>query len=69
MKPLGWGILIITILVVAALSFYLDLWAGEWKNQFFYLDNWWMWVVVVAAVWVIKKIFDWTWKAELRLLK
>lgn len=69
MKPTSWLIIIITILLVAALSFSLDRWASGWQGLFFYLDDWRMWIVVAIAVWVIKKIFDWVWRAEVRMLK
>ena len=69
MRATSWLIIIITLLGVAALTISIDKWAGEWKDLFFYLDNWWMWVVVFAAVWVVKKLLEWFLKAEVRVLK
>lgn len=69
MKPIGWAIIIITIIVVAILTNMIDSWAKGWQNLFFYVDDWKMWVVIAFAVWLAKKFIDWTWKAEVRLLK
>lgn len=69
MKPISWVMIIITILVVAVVTIKIDAWATEWKDLFFYLDKWELWIAVVVAVWVVKKIIDWTWRAEVRLLK
>jgi hypothetical protein len=69
MKLTSWIVIIITILVVAALTVRVDAWATEWKDIFFYIDRWELWVVVVIAAWVAKEIITWAWKAEVRLLK
>lgn len=69
MKLGSWMIIIITLLAVAAISFSIDLWANEWKDLFFYLDNWWMWIIIFIAVYVVKKILEWVLRAEVRVLR
>ena len=69
MKATSWFIIIITLLIVAALSFSIDLWAREWKDLFFYLDDWRMWIIIFVGILVIKKILEWALKAEVRVLK
>ncbi|MEI7961169.1 MAG: hypothetical protein WCI04_02435 [archaeon] len=69
MKATSWLIIIISILLVAAISFSIDLWAGEWKDLFFYLDDWRMWIVIFVTIWVVKKILEWALKTEVRVLK
>ena len=69
MKLTSWILIIITILAVAAVTIRIDAWAKEWNDLFFYFDKWEFWIAVVVAVWVVKQIIDWAWKAEVRLLK
>jgi len=69
MKLTSWMLIIVTIIAVAALTIRIDSWATEWKDLFFYLDRWELWVAVIVAVWVLKQIIDWVWRAEVRLLK
>ncbi|VVB75595.1 Uncharacterised protein [uncultured archaeon] len=68
-KLFSWLVIIISILAVAYLFFTIDLWAGQWKDLFFYLDDWRMWIVVFFIVWLIKKVVEWVLITEVRLLK
>ena len=60
-KLINWAILLITFIVVVWLLFNIDLWAGDWKNLFFYQDNWIMYVYLAIMVTIIgaitKKVF------------
>lgn len=69
MKLANWIVIIISILIVAAIIFSINLWAREWKDLFFYLDDWRMWVILIVIVYLIKKILEKLLIAEVRLLK
>jgi len=69
MKLISWTIIILSILLVAALFFSIDLWAGEWKDLFFYLEDWRMWVIIFVFVYLVKEIIQRLLIAEVKVLK
>ena len=69
LKLLNIIVLLATLLIVLWALFNLELWAKEWKDLFFYQDNWLMFgfvlVMVFAVGMIIKKLFV----AEYKMLK
>ncbi|MFA6399978.1 MAG: hypothetical protein WCW44_06485, partial [archaeon] len=59
MKYLKWTIIILSIILVAAIIFNLERWAGDWKDLFFYQDNWIMYIFVFAMVFALSGIIKW----------
>lgn len=66
-KTIKWIIVIITFIVIVWALFGLELWAGEWKDLFFYMDNWLLWIGLFIFVMVAKKIASWVIIAETKL--
>lgn len=69
MKIINWIVIIASILIVAGILFSLERWAGEWKNLFFYQDNWIMLLFLIIMVFAISGIIKWFLKAEVKILK
>ncbi|MCX6803621.1 MAG: hypothetical protein NTY48_03550 [Candidatus Diapherotrites archaeon] len=69
MKLKGWIILAISILIVAAATIVIDKWASEWKNLFFYMDDWRMWIILFVFIYLVKKILEKLLIVEARILK
>lgn len=61
MKIINFAILIASFIGVLWILFNIDLWSSEWKNLFFYQDNWVMFLFLLIMAFVvgmiIKKIF------------
>jgi len=61
MKIINFALLIASFIAVLWILFSIDLWSGEWKNLFFYQDNWIMFLFLLIMAFVvgaiIKKIF------------
>jgi hypothetical protein len=68
-KPFSWLVIIITFIAVVWVLFSFEIWASEWKDLFAYLDRWEMWVGLLVAAYVLKKIVSWVLVTEIRLLK
>jgi len=66
-KTTKWIIVLVTFIVIIWALFGLELWAGEWKDFFFYMDNWLLWVGLFIFVMVAKKIASWVIVAETKL--
>jgi hypothetical protein len=69
MNIIKWLIVIITLAVIVSILFNLELWAGEWKDLFFYMDNWLLWIGLIIFVIVAKKIATWILQTEIRVMK
>jgi hypothetical protein len=68
-KTIKWIIILLTFIVIIWVLFGLELWAGEWKDLFFYMDNWLLFVGLFIFVMVAKKIATWVLQTEIRTLK
>ncbi len=64
-----WILILITFIILAWALFGLELWAKEWKDLFFYMDNWLLFVGLLIFVMIAKKIAEIVLKAEVRTLK
>lgn len=69
MKPSSWIIFIASIIIVCAILIPLSFWFDEWKDRFFYLDDWRMWAALFIGFMIIRSIYAWALKTELRVLK
>ena len=56
-----------SLLLVAYFTFQLDLWAGDFKNLFYYLGDWKSWFALAALLYAIKGIVQWLLLAEVRV--
>ncbi len=68
-KPFSWLVIIITFIAIIWVLFSFEIWADEWKKLFFYLDRWEMWVGLLIAAYILKKIVSWILVTEIRMLK
>jgi len=68
-KTIKWIIILITFIVLVWALFSLELWATEWKDLFFYMDNWLLYVGLFIFIIVAKKIGTWVLTTEVRTLK
>ena len=46
MKITKWALIIVTFAIIIWLLFNLEIWAREWKDLFFYQDNWILFVAL-----------------------
>jgi len=61
MKLINLVLLLVSVLIVLFVLFNIELWASEWKDLFFYQDNWLMYlfvfIMVIAVGLIIKKLY------------
>lgn len=69
MKIKKWIIILATFAIIIWLLFELQIWAKEWKDLFFYMDNWLLFVGLFIFVMVAKKIASWLLTTEMKVLK
>jgi hypothetical protein len=69
MKLVNWAILIVTFLAVIWVLFQIELWAHDWKDLFFYQDNWLMYVFLLIMVLAVGMIIKKLYKIEFHYLK
>ena len=55
--------------IVVWVLFSIDLWAGEWKDLFFYQDNWLFYIFLIIMVMAVGLIIKKLLIVEYRLLK
>ena len=63
------GIIIVTFAIIIWLLFNLEIWAREWKDLFFYQDNWILFVALFVFLVVAKKIASWVLVTQLKVMK
>jgi len=64
------AILIIgTLIFVAWITFSFQIWAGEYKDLFFYLNDWKSWVMLTVFIFALGGIFKWLLMEEVKLTK
>jgi len=68
-KTTKWIIILITFIAILWVLFGLELWAREWRDLFFYMDNWLLFVGLFIFVMVAKKIGSWVLQTEMKTLK
>ena len=68
-KTIKWIIILITFIVILWALFGLELWATEWKDLFFYMDNWLLFVGLFIFIMIAKKIGAWAITTEMKTLK
>jgi len=60
-KLINWTIILISLVLVLWFLWGLERWAGEWKDLFFYQDNWgfyiFLFIMTIVIGTIIKKIF------------
>ncbi len=69
MRLTGWIIFLISLAIVAWIIIMLNAWASEWRNLFFYLDDWRMYAVVFVLIYVINYFLRKFLLLETRILK
>ncbi|HPM85741.1 MAG: hypothetical protein PHY04_02215 [Candidatus ainarchaeum sp.] len=69
MKITKWIIILITFGVIIWLLFGLEIWAKEWKDLFFYYDNWILFIGLIIFAIIAKKIASWVLTTELKVIK
>ena len=57
----------VSLLIVAYLLFSLEVWAGDFKNLFFYLNDWRSWIAVAALIYAAQGIIKWLLMEEVKL--
>ena len=68
-KVLKWTILIVSLILVLVLLISIDNWAADWKNLFFYIDDWTSWIFVGLLVMSVTGIIRLLFHYENKLLK
>lgn len=69
MKLTKWILILATFAIIIWLLFGLELWSKEWKDLFFYMDNWTLFIAIIIFVLVAKKIASWVLTTEIKVLK
>ncbi|MGI6589863.1 MAG: hypothetical protein ACOX1V_04355 [Candidatus Iainarchaeum sp.] len=69
MKITKWALIIVTFAIIIWLLFNLEIWAREWKDLFFYQDNWILFVALFVFLVVAKKIASWVLVTQLKVMK
>ncbi len=64
-----WIIILITFIVIVWALFSLELWAHEWKDFFFYMDNWLLFAGLFIFLMIAKKIASWAITTEMKVFK
>ena len=67
MNTIRWILISITILIVAALTFTFDNWAGAFKDNFFYNNDYLSYAMVIVFIFAVTGIFKWLLKEEIAL--
>lgn len=49
----------ITIIIAAYFLFTIDIWAGQYKNLFAYMNDWRSWIMLGALVYSVEGIIKW----------
>ena len=68
-KTKKWIIILITFILVLWALFAFEIWAHEWKDLFFYTDNWLLFVGLFIFIMIAKKIGGMVITAEMRAFK
>ncbi|MFA5931445.1 MAG: hypothetical protein WC821_03985 [archaeon] len=55
--------------IVVWILFSIDLWAGEWKDLFFYQDNWLFYIFLAVMALIVGMIIKKLFVIEYKLLK
>jgi len=69
MRLSNWIVFLASFAVLAWILITLNIWGEQWKDLFFYLDNWVMWVGLFVGLIFLKMFFSWVLKLELKVLK
>ena len=68
-KLINWTIILISLAIVLWLLWGLERWAGEWKDLFFYQDNWLMYIFLFIMAMVVGTIIKKFFAREVVVLK
>ena len=68
-KTIKWIIILITFIAVLWVLFGFEIWAAEWKDLFFYMDNWLLYVGLFIFIMLAKKIGSMVITTEMKMLK
>jgi uncharacterized membrane protein YcjF (UPF0283 family) len=68
-KPFSWITIIILLSATLWLLFNIELWAKEWRDMFFYQDNWIMLTFVIIMVIAIGMIIKILFRESFKVLK
>jgi hypothetical protein len=68
-KLIKWTVILISFFIVLWALWNLERWAGEWKDLFFYLDDWTMYVLVALIVIVLGALIKKLFITEVKVLK
>ena len=68
-KTKKWIIILITFIIILWALFAFEIWAAEWKDLFFYMDNWLLFVGLFIFLMIAKKIGSWAITTEMKVLK
>ena len=68
-KTIKWIIILGTFIVILWILFGFELWAHEWKDLFFYMDNWLLFVGLFIFIMLAKKIGSMVITTEMKMLK
>ncbi|MEK6958914.1 MAG: hypothetical protein AABW59_02605 [archaeon] len=69
---MNWGRAILitaTLAITAWLVIQVEMWAEQYKSNFFYLDDWTGWIGVILFVFALTGIFKWLLKEEIILTR
>ena len=64
-----WILIGITILIVGALTFAVETWAKDFKDLFFYMNDWTSWIFVGLFVAALTGIFKWILDTEVAITR
>jgi uncharacterized membrane protein YcjF (UPF0283 family) len=62
-------LIIVTFCIAAVLTFQFYIWSAEFKDLFFYQDDWISYIMVFVFVMAITGVFKWLLKEEIILTK
>ena len=68
-KTIKWIIILLTFIVILWILFGFEIWAAEWKDLFFYMDNWLLFIGLFIFIILAKKIGSMVITTEMKILK